>query len=611
MRAICVVLFLLASVDAMATSVDVDFETLASTPRWQALLHINQGATLRGIGESYVDQEDFFLASNGKQDAVAELRATWRALRVAGARERCRYPARYRFLSEALGWRDPSPLAHCSEYLQWRDAMPTGQLVLVFPAAYLNSPSSMFGHTLLRLDPDPEPDSVWLSQAVNFGAQVDFDDNSLLFTWRGLAGGYPGEFSIVPYVKKIREYAHLENRDMWEYTLDLDSHELDWIVRHLWELRDVNFDYFFFDENCSYRLLELVRVGRPEEALIKGFRFAELPVNTVRALYRADLVVKRRYRPSKAVRLNHLSAQLTNDELAIAQALMADPAVANTSRFRTHPSPRRHLIAKVAYQAVRIRHREGERDPDVARKSYRLLRVIQRNDSPESIPSLPEPPPPESGHRTQMATVAAGRRGGADYLEAGYRLTYHDLLDPITGFLPGAGIEGLDLRVRLDEAEGLILERLDLVNIRSLAPRGTFEKPVSWFVHGGMERIVEGDGRRSGLFLEGGPGASWRLGGLMPYAFMVGRAETVSGREPAVTLAGGAEIGAVHYAGGAQLGVDLQALALDDGTGRYRARVSAGVPLARNRALRGWCAHEAWQGREDNACQLGWRQYFD
>lgn len=39
---------------------------------------------------------------------------------------------------------------------------------------------------------------------------------------------YPGRFSVVPYVKKIREYAHLENRDMWEYALDLDRDELGW-----------------------------------------------------------------------------------------------------------------------------------------------------------------------------------------------------------------------------------------------------------------------------------------------------------------------------------------------------------------------------------------------
>lgn len=182
--------------------------------------------------------------------------------RPAGSEARCRFPARYHFLADALGWQEDAPLAHCEEYLQWRTEIPMGRAVLVFPAAYLNSPSSMFGHTLLRLDRD-DTDSVWMSWAVNFGAMVQPSDNSIFYIYRGLAGGYPGYFSIVPYVTKIQDYAHLENRDMWEYPLTLDTDEMNWLVEHLWELKDTRFEYYFFDENCSFRLLELMEVARP------------------------------------------------------------------------------------------------------------------------------------------------------------------------------------------------------------------------------------------------------------------------------------------------------------------------------------------------------------
>ena len=52
-----------------------DFAALAATPRWQALMHVNPGATLRGVGTSYVDDADFFLATDGKADPEAELEA--------------------------------------------------------------------------------------------------------------------------------------------------------------------------------------------------------------------------------------------------------------------------------------------------------------------------------------------------------------------------------------------------------------------------------------------------------------------------------------------------------------------------------------------------------
>ena len=137
-----------------------DLETLADQPRWRALLHINPGATLRDRQRSYVDDDDFFLAEDGADHPLAELRATRRALAPADAAERCRFPARYRFLAEHLGWNDPAPFAHCADYQEWRAAVHAKRAVLVFPASYLNSPSSMFGHTLMRLD-QGEDGAVW------------------------------------------------------------------------------------------------------------------------------------------------------------------------------------------------------------------------------------------------------------------------------------------------------------------------------------------------------------------------------------------------------------------------------------------------------------------
>ncbi|MES1928972.1 hypothetical protein SADO_06947 [Salinisphaera dokdonensis CL-ES53] len=588
-----------------------DFKALAATPRWQALMHVNPGATLRGVGTSYVDDDDFFLAADGKADPAAELRATWQALEPEEGQVRCRFPARYRFLAEQLGWDEAAPLAHCDDYLAWREQMPIGQLVLVFPAAYLNSPSSMFGHTLLRLDATPEPDAVWLSRAINFGAQAGGADNSLFYIWRGLAGGYPGQFSVTSYVEKIRDYAFVENRDMWEYALDLDAGEIDWVVRHLWELRGINFDYYFFDENCSFRLLELIKVGRPHAPLMTGLRFAELPVNTVRALYAADLVAERRYRPSKAGELEALSARLDRDERALAEALRDDPDLADSRRFAAHAPTRRHLMAQLAYQALRLRNREGARDPDVARKSLALLRVVQRNPAPAPEPIEP-PAAPEVGHGTQMATLGAGRQDGRDFLSFGYRLTYHDLFDPMTGFLPGAAIEGLDIQLRVDEDEGLDLESLDLVNIRSLAPRGNFIKPTSWFVHAGLEQAPVADEERAlGGFVQGGPGASWRFGDLFPYVFAVARLESVSGANPDAALGGGAEIGVAFQAESVQWGVHARWLEFTSHFSRLRTGLTVNLPVSHENALRGECSHETWQSDAVTGCSVSFRHFFD
>src|SRR5699024_4591923 len=96
---------------ARAGAGNVDYQKLAHTPRWLALLHWNTGITTRGIGKSYVDDPDFFLAKNGKSAPVAELRATVAALRQPGNPARCRFPDRYKYVAQHLNWHQKDPLA--------------------------------------------------------------------------------------------------------------------------------------------------------------------------------------------------------------------------------------------------------------------------------------------------------------------------------------------------------------------------------------------------------------------------------------------------------------------------------------------------------------------
>ncbi|MDA3919312.1 MAG: DUF4105 domain-containing protein [Salinisphaera sp.] len=582
---------------------------LAAMPRWHALLHINPGATLRGVGESYVDDPAFFLAPNGADDPAAELRATWVALAPAGSKVRCRYPARYKFLAQQLGWQDAHPLAQCKKYQTWRARMPIGQLVLVFPAAYLNSPSSMFGHTLLRLDDSKNPESVYLSRAISFGAQTNGSDNSALYVWRGLAGGYPGSFSVVSYARKIHEYGFIENRDIWEYPLNLDHDELDWLVRHLWELRGVNFDYYFLDENCSFRLLELIKVARPSAPLLEGQRIAELPVNTVRELYAAGMIRGHRYRPSKVNVLNHLADQLSGAEQSLAQSLTRDPSVLDSPAFQNLAPARRHLVADVAYQAVRVRGRGQKRSEKNARISLALLRAVQRNPAPKIAPII-APAPPESGHDTHLVSLAGGSLDGAAYGELGFRMTYHDVLDPPNGYLTGAGIEGFNLKLRGYQDGHVELEKLGLVSIRSIAPRSAFFKPISWFVDGGFAQEPVKHNRELGLHLQGGPGMSWQLGSLRPYAFVLGRAETVATEQPAFAIGAGADIGALWITPHIQLGLDLRQVYFVQHFDRRRVSLIAGVPVSQDNAVRASCDYQTWRSYGNTGCQLEWRHYF-
>ena len=351
-------------------------EVLANDPQWRALLHFarSQDGYAR---ESAVDDPAFFLSPTGKSDAHAELLATVAQLRAVPAL-RCRFIARFHWLQQhAL--LDSNLQAACADYAAWRREINAGAVALVFAASYLNSPSSMYGHTFLRIDPKGyRSESALLSYAVNYAAVVPANDNSVMFAWRGMTGGYPGHFSLQPYSEKLQEYSRLENRDIWEYELNLTAPEIDRLMAHLWELQGINFDYYFMDEDCSYRLLELLEVARPEVMLTHQFPLHAIPVDTVRAVDNAGMVEARVYRPSRQRELYALVSPLSDEQQQWVLNLAQDTNQSENANFRNKPAEEQATLLLGAYRLLRYRHNRETRTDDVAGRSFGLLRAMNQ-----------------------------------------------------------------------------------------------------------------------------------------------------------------------------------------------------------------------------------------
>ncbi|MEK1943716.1 MAG: DUF4105 domain-containing protein [Pseudomonas sp.] len=488
-------------------------QALAVDPYWIALNHYETGKF--GGWRSYVDDRKFFLAKEGASHPDAELAATLKALYAppdsGDQHAQCVYPARTRWLREQLQLHDlPTPV--CAEFNEWFSDIAPDSAVLIFPAAYLNSPSSMFGHTLLRIDQaDIDSDNTaLLSYALNFGAYIEGMDNSILYAWKGLAGGYPGLFSLVPYREKLAEYRSLENRDLWEYRLNLTQAETARMVEHVWELKQIRFDYFFFDENCSFRLLELLEIARPGLTLTEQFPITAIPTDTVRAVKDAGLVKSIDYRPSRERELLTRAKPLSREEQHWALKLADDQGQLENPDFLTLPSERRALVQDTAFRLQRYRATSGERDQASAQRSFALLKSINRNPPPPL--DVERPGLPEQGHQSRTWQVGAGSRDDRAFAEYGLRMAYHDLNDNGYGFPLGAQIEILQLKLRQYEGNHWQLQNLDLANIRSLTPRNELLQPWSWQVASGLARVLGKDGdERLVSHVNGGVGGTWAL----------------------------------------------------------------------------------------------------
>lgn len=492
---------------------DQRLQHLANDPFWLSLGHYEAGK-LKGW-RSYVSDAKFFLAKDGAHHPDAELKATVDALYAPASlgekHAQCVYPARTRWLKDQLHLTD-LPAVDCVEFKQWFKDVAPHSAVMIFPAAYLNSPSSMFGHTLLRIDQaDVQSNkTALLSYAINFGAYIEGSDSSILYAWKGLMGGYPGLFALVPYQEKLSEYRSLENRDLWEYRLNLTQVETERMVEHVWELKQIQFDYFFFDENCSYRLLELLQVARPGLRLTEQFPLTAIPTDTVKAVKDAGLVEKIDYRPSRERELLERAKPLDSDEQQWVLKISDDQKQLQDPTFKALGKDRQALIIDAAYRLGRYRANGLERDSERSQRSFELLRAINQNPAPDL--QIERPGLPENGHESRTWQAGIGTRGDKAFAEYGLRMAYHDLNDNAEGFPLGAQIEILQMKLRQYEGNNWQLQQLDLATIRSLTPRNELLQPLSWQVTGGLERVPgKHDDETLVSHVNGGAGGTWQL----------------------------------------------------------------------------------------------------
>ena len=119
----------------------------------------------------------------------------------------------------------------------------------------------------------------------------------------------------MPYYEKIKEYNNLEQRDIWEYDLDLTQEQIDRLVLHAFELKDSYSDYFFFKENCSYNILWLLEVARYDLNLVSHFIFKTVPLDSIKILKPYNLIKDSRFRYSNMRKMkNILEEKIENKE---------------------------------------------------------------------------------------------------------------------------------------------------------------------------------------------------------------------------------------------------------------------------------------------------------
>ncbi len=471
---------------------------LADDREWHLLLHYRP--RLFGGYESEQDDPGFFLSSTGKTDPQAELDATlaqfFSSELVGRSRQpaQCAFIARYHWLRRILQFDESRlPKMACERYDRWFADFEARSITLIFPSAFMNNPASMFGHTLLRVDQKDQTEQTRiLAYTINYAADVP-PDAGIAYPIRGIFGLYKGYFSTIPYYLKVQEYRDIEDRDIWEYRLNLTEQQVERLLMHAWELGNASFDYFFFKENCSYHLLTLLDYADPTLHLTDAFLFWTVPADTVRLIAsKPGLVADVTYRPARSNLIRRKRESLSPDDRALAQRITKDPGELTSSTFARLGPPRQAFLLDLASDYLRYRiDTADEPSSDLKERNRALLTARSRLRIPsEDFMVAPFAKQPELGHKTSRISVGAGWRNHDTFEEVTVRAGYHDLLDQEVGYTPDAQIEIASITARhYNRADRTRIERAMFANILSLSPVDSVSHAPSWKINAGMQTI--------------------------------------------------------------------------------------------------------------------------
>ena len=451
---------------------------LAQRPTWQALMYRN------AKGQSDVQYAKYFVSAKGAQDLQAELDANIEALFKASednASVRCQFPARSQWLIQVLEIPATElPVVHCPDLDDWYSKIKPYKATVIYATDFMGNPSSMFGHTLLRIDPANQKQLNLVSYAINYAATVQSAE-SWSYAWKGLTGQYPGEYSLMPYYRKVKEYGDFESRDLWEYELNLTEQETQFLVLHIWEMQHVSFPYYFVSDNCAYRILGLLDLVRPELHLAENFKHTAIPIETIKILEQKGLVSQKIYRPALETQLLAQAKQHGAQLAGQAHQVAWSEPTQMSSALAPYTQNDQAKILEMGYDDLYLALTSSKVPATFAQPRLRQLLILRSQiqlDKQREEVSTPEHDPSQ-GHYAKNVMLATGESQGKGFVEISHRQAYHDLIDPPWGYRLGTQLKFLEGALRYQDDQ-LKLKQLELLSVNSYNPISPFKNPLSW-----------------------------------------------------------------------------------------------------------------------------------
>jgi len=510
-------LIILLSASAFSKEI-FELKKVAYSLPWLKLLHYDKSSSGKYL--SRADGRNFFLSPLGKENPEEELKASLSNLNLEIENNigdkipfQCAMPARTDFLIKTFHLKLPA--VSCPSLNSFLKLLNPHGVSLVFASSFANSSASYFGHTFLRFHSRPGKESNGLlDYTLSYSAGVPADTSLLSLAINGVSGGFKAAMEIMPYYKKIDEYNHMEQRDLWSYEIDLTEEETIFLAKHIWELNlNTDFDYYFLDENCAYFLLAILEAAKPHWDMLEQFFIYVTPVESIKALKQVGAIKNTSMRPSLRSELLRFENSLDENEILSYQNIITG---------KKNVSEEKNILVLEAVLAY-FSYKKFDKNSKLKKEDIIIYENVIKQRSLLPLSKNQEMKPidlhsrPDLSHHTFMWGGAVGYskrsvlpNSDGHFTEFIFKPAVHDLLNKDLGFNPNSQTDYFKFSFRYYvQSKKVDLDEFLLVGITTLLPRSNTEHPLSWGLHAGVTTLKDICFKCKAAFMDFESGLSW------------------------------------------------------------------------------------------------------
>ncbi|EQC45635.1 PF13387 domain protein [Bacteriovorax sp. Seq25_V] len=392
-----------------------------------------------------------------------------------GKKFACAFPARYEFIKK---YHPEFKNVECREFKDWAKELAVKDIYLVYASSYVSNPASMFGHSFLRLSRGGLGRSSALNDySVGFMALTNNDDNSFTYAVKGITGGYVGNYEVKPFYMNVGLYQNAEDRDLWQYKLDLSKEQVEFFVKALWELsQNTGFSYYFFDENCSSQLLKTLQIVNEDFNFFDGrsYLFAH-PIETIKWAKNSIRKEEDLFYPAINKVLRKRLREMSEDERGRYVLLKSDVTTINEENSV------KVLDALIDFYKFESYKSNSNLDTEKQKRMNEILkrRAALRVSSNTFSYDINKEEDPILFHDPNSLSLGVAQIDNRTYGLLEYKLGYQGLTDGPRGHDGFSYIDYLGIKSKFND-KSFKLTEINLVEINSLAPFLLEAQTYSW-----------------------------------------------------------------------------------------------------------------------------------